>query len=42
MTLTKELSEEELNDKMRSIFESKEEYEKVTKALTDEIFGKDK
>ena len=40
MTLTKEVTEEDLNEKMRSMFDSKEEYEAVTKAMTEEIFGK--
>ena len=40
MTLTKEVTEEELNERMRKMFGSKEEYEQVTKAMTEEIFGK--
>ena len=41
MTLTKEITEEELNERMRKMFGSKEEYEQLAKAMTDEIFGKD-
>ena len=41
MTLTKEVTEEELNERMRKMFGSKEEYEQVAKAMTYEIFGKD-
>ena len=41
MTLTKEITEEELNERMWKMFGSKEEYEQVAKAMTDEIFGKD-
>ena len=41
ITLTKEITEEELNERMRKMFGSKEEYEQVAKAMTDEIFGKD-
>ena len=39
MTLTKEITPEELNDKMKNMFPSREEYEAMHKQMADELYG---
>ena len=40
LTLTKELSQEDLNDKMMEMFKTREEFEAMHKSLAEELFGK--
>lgn len=40
MTLTKEVTQEELNQKMKDMFPTREEYEAMHKELSEDIFGK--
>ena len=40
LTLTKELSQEDLNDKMTELFKTREEFEAMHKSLAEELFGK--
>jgi hypothetical protein len=42
LTLTKELSEEDLNNQMRAQFKTKEEFDALNESLREELFGKDK
>lgn len=42
LTLTKELSEEDLNDQMRATFKTKEEFDALNEGLREELFGKEK
>ncbi len=42
LTLTKELSEEDINEQMRAQFKTKEEFDALNESLRDELFGKDK
>ena len=39
MTLTKEVSETDLNGRLKDMFQTKEEFEAMSKAMTEEIFG---
>ena len=39
MTLTKEVSETDLNGRLKDMFQTKEEFEAMNKAMTEEIFG---
>lgn len=40
LTLTKELSAEDLNDKMKSMFQTREEYDAMHESMGEELFGK--
>ena len=42
LNITKEVSSEDLNEKMKSIFSSREEMEIFNKSLADELFTDDK
>jgi len=42
LTITREVTTEDLNDKMRNIFKSKEDMEVFNKSLADELFEDDK
>jgi len=42
LTLTKELSSEDLHEKMKSMFQSREEYDLMHESLAEELFGKEK
>ena len=42
LTLTKELSSEDLHDKMKTMFQSREEYDAMNDSLREELFGKEK
>jgi len=39
LTLTKELSSDDLHDKMKDIFKTREEYEAMHESLAEELFG---
>ena len=41
MTLTKEVSEVDLNDRLKDMFQTKEEFEAMNKAMAEELFGTD-
>ena len=42
LTLTKELSSEDLHDKMKTMFQSREEYDAMNDSLREELFGEEK
>ena len=42
LTLTKELTSEDLHEKMKSMFQSREEYDLMNESLAEELFGKEK
>ena len=42
MTITQELTNDELNNKMKNIFKNKEEYDAFNKSLVKELFGIEK
>jgi len=42
LTLTKELSDDDLSDQMQKMFKSREEYDAMHESLGEELFGKEK
>ena len=42
LTLTKELSSEDLHDKMKTMFQTREEYDAMNDSLREELFGGEK
>ena len=42
LTLTKELSSEDLHDKIKTMFQSREEYDAMNDSLREELFGEEK
>ena len=41
LTLTKELSDDDIHQKMKDIFKTREEYDAMHKSLADELFEKE-
>ena len=41
MTLTKEVSDTDLNERLKDMFQTKEEFEAMNKAMADDLFGPD-
>ena len=41
LTLTKELTNDDIHEKMKDIFKTREEYEAMHKSLAEELFGPD-
>jgi hypothetical protein len=39
MTLTKEISEEDMSAKMKEMFPTREEFEAINKSMAEEMFG---
>ena len=42
LTLTKELTNDEIHDQMKTMFKSKEEYDAMNDSLREELFGDEK
>jgi len=41
MTLTKEVTDTDLNERLKDMFQTKEEFEAMNKAMADDLFGPD-
>jgi hypothetical protein len=41
MTLTKEVSDTDLNERLKNMFQTKEEFEAMNKAMAEDLFGPD-
>jgi len=39
MTLTKEVSDTDLNDRLKDMFQTREEFEAMNKAMAEDLFG---